>query len=56
VEIRQALTLMREGRIRTEELVTHHFGLTGVGDAIRLATQAGDSMKIVITPWQDASR
>jgi L-iditol 2-dehydrogenase len=53
VEIRQALKLMQGHRIRTEELVTHQFGLAGVGEAIRLAARAEDSMKIVITPGED---
>ncbi len=49
-ETRQALKLIRGGRIKVEELITHRFGLEGVGEAIRLAVQAGESLKIVIVP------
>jgi L-iditol 2-dehydrogenase len=50
VETRQALKLIRGGRIQVGELITHHFGLAEVGKAIHLAAQAGESLKIVITP------
>jgi L-iditol 2-dehydrogenase len=50
VETRQALKLIQLGRIRAAELVTHHFDLAGVGEAIDLALQAGESCKILITP------
>ena len=49
-ETRQALKLIEGGRISVEELITHRFDLTGVGEAIRLAAQAGESLKIVIMP------
>jgi L-iditol 2-dehydrogenase len=49
-ETRQALKLIRLGRIKAKELITHHFDLTGVGEAIRLAVQAGESGKILIVP------
>jgi hypothetical protein len=32
-----------------EESVTHRFGLTGVGQAIRLTSEAGESLQIAIT-------
>jgi L-iditol 2-dehydrogenase len=50
LETRQALKLIQGGRIRTKELITHRFDLGGVGEAIHLAAEAGESMKIVITP------
>jgi len=49
-ETRQALKLIQGGRIRVAELITHRFDLTGVDKAIHLAAQAGESLKIVITP------
>jgi L-iditol 2-dehydrogenase len=49
-ETRQALKLIQLGRIRVRELITHRFDLAGVGEAIRLAVQAGESAKILITP------
>jgi len=50
VETGQALKLIQGGRIKAEELITHRFDLTGVGEAIRLASEAGESLKIVIIP------
>lgn len=49
-ETRQALTLIQGGRINVAEMITHRFDLAGVGEAIRLAAKAGESLKIVITP------
>jgi L-iditol 2-dehydrogenase len=50
VETRQALKLIHGGRVKVDELVTHRFDLTGVGEAINLAAEAGESLKILITP------
>jgi len=50
LETRQALRLIEGGRIKGEELITHRFDLTGVGEAIQLASEAGESLKIVIMP------
>jgi L-iditol 2-dehydrogenase len=50
LETRRALRLLHGGRIKAEEMITHRFDLTGVGEAIHLAAQAGESLKIVITP------
>jgi L-iditol 2-dehydrogenase len=49
-ETRQALKLIHRGRIEVGEMITHRFDLAGVGEAIRLAAEAGESLKIVITP------
>jgi L-iditol 2-dehydrogenase len=49
-ETRQALKLIQGERLNVQDLVTHRFGLDGVGDAIELAARAGESLKIVITP------
>ena len=49
-ETRQALKWIQLGRIQAKELVTHHFGLDRVGEAIDLALQADKSCKILITP------
>jgi L-iditol 2-dehydrogenase len=50
VETRRALKLIHGKRVNVDELVTHRFDLTGVRDAIDLAVEAGQSMKILITP------
>jgi L-iditol 2-dehydrogenase len=49
-ETRQALELIQLGRINVGKLITHHMTLAEVGDAIRLAVQAGESLKILINP------
>ena len=50
VETRQALKLIHGDRVKVEELITHRFDLTGLGEAINLAARADESMKILITP------
>ena len=50
LETRQALSLIQAGRINVKDLITHRFDLAGVGKAFDLAAQAGESLKIVITP------
>jgi L-iditol 2-dehydrogenase len=49
-DTRAALDLIRAGRVQTGGLVTHRFGLEEVGEAMHMASQAGDSLKVVIIP------
>lgn len=49
-DTRTALDLISTGRIQTGGLVTHRFGLEEVGEAMRMASQAGNSSKVVIIP------
>jgi L-iditol 2-dehydrogenase len=49
-DTRTALDLIRTGRVQTGGLVTHRFGLEEVGEAMHMASQAGDSLKVVIIP------
>ena len=50
VETREALNLIAEGELELDDLVTHRFGLDGVGEALQLAKQADDSLRSVIYP------
>jgi len=50
LETRRAIRLIQGRRIKAKELITHRFDLTAVGEAIHLAAQAGESLKIVIVP------
>jgi L-iditol 2-dehydrogenase len=50
LETRQSLKLIQGGRIDAAALITHRFDLAGVGDALRLAKKATESLKVVITP------
>lgn len=49
-ETRTALEFIRRGRVQTSGLVTHRFGLHEVGEAMRLARQAAESLKVVVVP------
>jgi L-iditol 2-dehydrogenase len=50
LETRQSLTFIQHGRIKVDELITHRFDLAGVGEAIRLAAKATESLKVLIIP------
>lgn len=49
-ETREALDLLASGAIRVEPLVTHRFGLEGLGEALRLARSKGEALKSLIVP------
>ena len=49
-ETRLSLKLIEAGRLRVDELVTHRFDLTSVAEAIALAAEAQDSLKILVIP------
>lgn len=48
VEQRTALGLVEKGSIRVKEMITHRFRLHELSEAVALAVQARDSLKIVI--------
>ncbi len=48
VETREALTLIEEGVVRAEKLVTHRFPIEKTAEAFRLTAEARDSLKAVI--------
>jgi L-iditol 2-dehydrogenase len=50
VETREALDLIRSGAVEVEDLVTHRFGLDGVGEALEMAKTHDDSLRSVIYP------
>ncbi|HLX58887.1 MAG TPA: zinc-dependent dehydrogenase [Ktedonobacteraceae bacterium] len=47
-ETRQALDLLRSGRIRSESVITHRFALRDAAQAFGLVAKPGDSLKAVI--------
>jgi L-iditol 2-dehydrogenase len=49
-DTRAALDFIASETLKTEGLVTHRFGLEEVGEAMRLAAQGGESLKVVIVP------
>lgn len=50
IETREALDLLTAGAIQVEDLVTHRFGLEGVGQALRMAHDPGEALRSVIYP------
>jgi len=48
-ETRQALELLRNGRIKPEMVITHRFALQDTAQAFRLVAKPGDALKAVIT-------
>jgi threonine dehydrogenase-like Zn-dependent dehydrogenase len=44
-----ALEIVEEGLVTAEKLVTHRFPIENTAEAFRLMSEAGDSLKIVIT-------
>jgi L-iditol 2-dehydrogenase len=49
-DTRVALEFIRNGRVQTKGLITHRFGLDEVGEAVQLAGEAGESLKVVVVP------
>ncbi|HEY7417469.1 MAG TPA: alcohol dehydrogenase catalytic domain-containing protein [Ktedonobacteraceae bacterium] len=49
-ETRQALELLRYGRIRAESIITHRFELNQAAQAFKLVANPGNALKVVIFP------
>jgi L-iditol 2-dehydrogenase len=47
-ETRHALDLLRAGRIRAEQLITHRFALQDAAQAFQLVAKPGDALKALI--------
>ncbi len=45
-----ALELMKTGKLKIKELITHRFPLKKLSEAVTLAREARESLKIIITP------
>ncbi len=50
IETREALSLIASGELEVEDLVTHRFGLEGVGEALQMAKRPDDALRSVIYP------
>jgi len=48
-ETRQALELLRSGRVLPEMIITHRFALQDAARAFQLVAKPGDALKVVIT-------
>jgi L-iditol 2-dehydrogenase len=49
-ETRQALELLRYGRIHAETIITHRFELNHAAQAFKMVASPGDALKVVIFP------
>ena len=49
-DTREALDLIAGGELEVEDLVTHRFGLDGVGEALKMAKIADEGLRSVIYP------
>ena len=49
-DMRAALALLQSGAVRTDELITHRFGLEETGAALA-AQRDGSALKAVVLPW-----
>ena len=45
-----ALDLIRSGRVRVKEMITHRLPLGETGKGFRLVAEAGESIKVIIEP------
>jgi L-iditol 2-dehydrogenase len=54
-ETRQAYELLRQGRVRTDLLVTHRFALQDIQQAYEAARRGGPALKVLITFAGEAS-
>ncbi len=49
-DLATAIELIRSGKIRAREMVTHRLGLTDAETGFRLVAEAADSLKVVVEP------
>ncbi len=49
-DIRAAIELLRLGKIRVDDLITHRLSLDKAGEGFRLVASAQDSMKVILRP------
>ena len=46
----QALKLIASGKIKVADLITHRLPLDKIGEGFKLAAEAKNSLKVIITP------
>jgi L-iditol 2-dehydrogenase len=50
VDTREALELIASGELEVEDLITHRFGLDGVGEALKMAKTHDEGLRSVVYP------
>lgn len=53
-DIAEAIALVRDRRVRVEEMITHRLGLAETGRGFELVASAKDSIKVIIDPTRPA--
>jgi L-iditol 2-dehydrogenase len=48
----EALELIRSGRVKVDDMITHRFGLVDTGEGFRLVAEGGNSLKVIIKPQE----
>lgn len=48
----EALELIRSGRVRVDDMITHRFGLAETGKGFQIVAQGGKSLKVIINPQE----
>ena len=46
----EALELIRSGRVKVKDMITHRFGLRDIQEGFRLVSEAKESIKVIIEP------
>jgi len=50
-DLAEAIDLMRDGKIRTKDMITHRFSLDEIQKGFKLASDAEESLKVVVLPF-----
>lgn len=45
-----SMELLRSGRVKIDDMITHKFGLAEAGEGFKLVADAGESLKVIIEP------
>ncbi len=53
-DLAEAITLMKDGKIRTKDMVTHRFSLDDIQKGFKIASEAEESLKVVVLPFSQA--
>jgi len=53
-DLAEAIDLMRDGSIRTRDMVTHRFSLDEIQSGFKIASDAEESLKVVVLPFGQA--
>lgn len=51
-----ALTYLKEGVVDGEARISHRFPLTDIANAVRVATEDKDAVKVVVMQWSETTR